>query len=80
MSASEVSRRTLLKTAAWGVAGATLNLGAGGRALAAGDLTMGIVYVGARDDFGWNQAHAVAEPELEPPGIRSGRNALRGTP
>ena len=32
MSASEVSRRTLLKTAAWGVAGATLNLGAGGRA------------------------------------------------
>ena len=71
MSVSEVSRRTLLKTAAWGVAGATLNLGAAGRALAAGDLTMGIVYVGARDDFGWNQAHAVAAEALKlVPGVK----------
>ena len=65
MSASEVSRRTLLKTAAWGAAGFTLNLGAAGRALAAGDLTVGIVYVGPRDDFGWNQAHAVAAEALK---------------
>ena len=71
MSASEVSRRTLLKTAAWGAAGATLNLGAIGRALAAGDLTVGIVYVGARDDFGWNQAHAVAAEALKlVPGVK----------
>ena len=71
MSASEFSRRTLLKTAAWGAAGATLNLGAMGRALAAGDLTVGIVYVGARDDFGWNQAHAVAAEALKlVPGVK----------
>src|SRR5271157_1053374 len=71
MSASEFSRRTLLKTAAWGAAGATLNLGAMSRALAAGDLTVGIVYVGARDDFGWNQAHAVAIKALkEVPGVK----------
>ena len=71
MSASELSRRTLLKTAAWGAAGFTLNLGAAGRALAAGDLTVGIVYVGARDDFGWNQAHAVAAEALKlVPGVK----------
>ena len=75
MSASEVSRRTLLKTAAWGAAGATLNLGAIGRALAAGDLTVGIVYVGARDDFGWNQAHAVAAEALK---LVPGRQGRRG--
>jgi basic membrane protein A and related proteins len=60
MSATEFTRRNLLKSAALGAAGATLNLGAFSRAFAAGDLTVGIVYVGARDDFGWNQAHAVA--------------------
>ena len=67
----EVSRRTLLKTAALGLAGATLNVGAIGRAFAAKDLTVGIVYVGARDDFGWNQAHAVAIKALkEVPGVK----------
>jgi basic membrane protein A len=34
------------------------------RAWAATDLTIGIVYVGARDDFGWNQAHAVGAKAL----------------
>ena len=33
-------------------------------ARAAEDLTIGIVYVGARDDFGWNQAHAVGVKAL----------------
>ncbi len=71
MSASGMSRRTLIKTTALGLAGATLNLGAIGRALAAKDLTVGIVYVGARDDFGWNQAHAVAIQALkEVPGVK----------
>ncbi len=71
MTATEVSRRTLLKTAAFGVAGAALNLGAAGRAFAAKDLTVGVVYVGARDDFGWNQAHAVAIKALkEVPGVK----------
>lgn len=48
--------------------------GAGAMGLAAGmlprlasakdKLTVGIVYVGARDDFGWNQSHAVAAQAL----------------
>lgn len=33
-------------------------------ALAAENLTIGIVYVGAKDDFGWNQAHAVGVKAL----------------
>src|ERR1700751_3152770 len=36
----------------------------GGIARAAG-VTIGIVYVGPRDDFGWNQAHAVAVKALK---------------
>ncbi len=71
MSRPEVSRRTLLKTAALGLSGAILNIGAFQRALAAEDLTVGVVYVGARDDFGWNQAHAVAIKALkEVPGVK----------
>jgi basic membrane protein A and related proteins len=71
MSGTEFSRRGLLKTAALGVAGATLNLGGVKRSFAAADLTVGIVYVGARDDFGWNQAHAVAIKSLkEVPGVK----------
>jgi basic membrane protein A and related proteins len=71
MSAPEFSRRGLLKTAAFGVAGASLDLGLLRRASAAADLTVGVVYVGARDDFGWNQAHAVAIKSLkEVPGVK----------
>ncbi len=71
MSASGLSRRTLIKTTALGLAGATLNIGTIGRALAAKDLTVGVVYVGARDDFGWNQAHAVAIQALKQvPGVK----------
>ncbi|MFK5108666.1 BMP family ABC transporter substrate-binding protein, partial [Klebsiella pneumoniae] len=35
------------------------------RAFAAGEVVVGIVYVGPRDDFGWNQAHAVAAKALK---------------
>jgi basic membrane protein A and related proteins len=71
MSATEFTRRNLLKSAALGAAGATLNIGAFQRAFAAADLTVGIVYVGARDDFGWNQAHAVAIKSLKQvPGVK----------
>ncbi len=70
MSGSEISRRALLKIAALGAAGGALDLAAIQRALAA-DLTVGIVYVGARDDFGWNQAHAVAIKALKTvPGVK----------
>jgi basic membrane protein A len=63
-----ISRRGLLKGAAAGaLAGA--GLFSAGRARADG-LTIGIVYVGPRDDYGWNQAHAVAAQALkEVPGV-----------
>ena len=71
MSETGFSRRTLLKSAAMGAAGAALNFGAIRGAFAAADLTVGVVYVGARDDFGWNQAHAVAIKALkEVPGVK----------
>ena len=55
-----LSRRSVLKgTAAMVATGAS-----GGIARAAG-VTIGIVYVGPRDDFGWNQAHAVAVKALK---------------
>jgi len=54
-----ISRRNLLKTSAAGFAAATLPLGFTRRAHAA-EVVLGAVYVGPRDDFGWNQAHAVA--------------------
>ena len=71
MTAPTISRRSLLKTTAFGLAGASLNLGSASRAFAAKDLTVGVVYVGARDDFGWNQAHAVAIKSLKlVPGVK----------
>ena len=71
MTALTISRRSLLKTTAFGLAGASLNMGLASRAFAAKDLTVGVVYVGARDDFGWNQAHAVAIQSLkEVPGVK----------
>lgn len=51
-----VGRRTLL-----GGLGATALVGAGGlplRRARAADLTVGFIYVGPKDDFGYNQAHA----------------------
>ncbi len=63
-----MNRRSLLKGSAAGL----LGLSAAGlsKAAFAGDLTVGIVYVGPRDDFGWNQAHAVAAAALkEVPGV-----------
>ena len=40
-------------------------------ALAADALTIGVIYVGAKDDYGWNQAHAVAVKALKDlPGVK----------
>ena len=64
---SNISRRTLLQGTAAGVIAAT----SAGRLARAGDVTIGIVYVGPRDDFGWNQAHAVAVKSLKTlPGVK----------
>jgi basic membrane protein A len=60
MPLKEISRRSLLKAGAAGFAATALPLGAISRALAAEEVIIGAVYVGPRDDFGWNQAHAVA--------------------
>src|SRR5882724_4223890 len=62
-----LSRRGLLKAGAATMAAAALPFGL---ARAADGLTIGIVYVGPKDDFGWNQAHAVSVATLKAlPGI-----------
>lgn len=52
------SRRQLLKTtaagAAFGIASSTLPV----RRASAADLTVGFIYVGPKDDYGYNQSHA----------------------
>jgi basic membrane protein A and related proteins len=60
MSFQKISRRGLIKTSAAGFASAALFPTLTSRALAAEQITLGAVYVGAKDDYGWNQAHAVA--------------------
>jgi len=52
-----LSRRSFLNQSAAGI-GALAVGGIAGPALAATPLTVGFIYVGPRDDFGYNQAHA----------------------
>lgn len=64
---SMLSRRSLLKAGAAGLAASALPLGF---ARAQNPIVLGAVYVGPRDDFGWNQAHAVAMDILKQvPGV-----------
>ncbi|EBA10361.1 BMP family ABC transporter substrate-binding protein [Sagittula stellata] len=56
---SFLTRRRFLSTTA-GMAGATALGGLAMPARAAGGLTVGFIYVGPRDDYGYNQAHAEA--------------------
>ena len=65
MSKLIMSRRSLLRTGAAGVAAMAGGASLIGPASAAGDVVLGAVYVGSRDDFGWNQAHAVAMEVLK---------------
>lgn len=58
-----ISRRTILKAGAAGVAAAAMPFGH--FQARAADVVIGAVYVGPRDDFGWNQAHAVAMEALK---------------
>ncbi len=63
-----LSRRRFLKGTAAGLVAA----GSGARMAEAAGVTIGIVYVGPRDDFGWNQAHAVAIKALKTlPGVKA---------
>ncbi|HTJ57145.1 MAG TPA: BMP family ABC transporter substrate-binding protein [Devosiaceae bacterium] len=65
-----LSRRQLLKSTA---AGAALGLGAGllpKGAFAASPLTVGFIYVGPKDDYGYNQSHAQAAAAVKSiPGV-----------
>jgi simple sugar transport system substrate-binding protein len=70
MSKFIMSRRKLLQggaaLGAFGLASGTMPI----RFARADGLTIGIIYVGPRDDFGWNQAHAVAAKALKDiPGV-----------
>jgi basic membrane protein A and related proteins len=63
------SRRRFLKMAAAGIASA--GLPSYFAQAAAKNVTVGIIYVGPRDDFGWNQSHAVAAKALKAiPGVK----------
>jgi basic membrane protein A len=67
MSFVNLSRRTLLKAGAATLAASALPFGV---ARAQTAVILGIVYVGPKDDFGWNQAHAVSVETLKAlPGI-----------
>lgn len=62
-----IDRRRFLGTS---VAAGAMVLGGGLMSARAGDTTIGMIYVGPKDDFGWNQAHAVGAQALrELPGI-----------
>ena len=61
MSTLNLSRRAFLG----GTAATSLLLASGLRAQAAGPITIGMIYVGPRDDYGWNQAHAVGAAALK---------------
>ena len=54
MDFGRISRRHLLQ----GSAALTLGTALGARSAAAADTTIGFIYVGSRDDYGYNQAHA----------------------
>ena len=72
MIRSSLTRRSLLKAGAAGLAASALPFGL---ARAQTPIVLGIVYVGPRDDFGWNQAHAVADRIAEG---GAGRHRRRG--
>ena len=57
MTHSPLSRRAVLKGGA-ALAGAAALAPLPRRAAASGNLTVGFIYVGPKDDFGYNQAHA----------------------
>ena len=67
MSLINFSRRSVLKAGAAGLAAAALPIGL---VRAQTPIVLGAVYVGPRDDFGWNQAHAQAMEILKSvPGV-----------
>src|ERR1700719_3688391 len=67
MDFSSISRRRLLQ----GSAALTLGTAFVARQAAAADTTIGFIYVGSRDDYGYNQAHAQGAAALKKmPGLK----------
>ena len=67
MDFGRISRRHLLQ----GSAALTLGSALGVRSAAAADTTIGFIYVGSRDDYGYNQAHAAGAAALKKmPGLK----------
>ncbi len=56
-----ISRRSLLQGSAAFAAGAAIGI----RPAAAADMTIGFIYVGSRDDYGYNQSHAIGAAALK---------------
>jgi len=78
MTNSHWNRRRFLGTTLGSAVGSTLAgtaiapaLFGASAAQARTDVTVGLIYVGPRDDYGWNQAHAVAAKALrQVPGVK----------
>ncbi len=67
MDFGRISRRHLLQ----GGAALTLGTALGARSALAADTTIGFIYVGSRDDYGYNQAHAAGAAALKKlPGLK----------
>src|ERR1700733_4382184 len=67
MDFGRISRRHLLQ----GGAALTLGSALGARSALAADTTIGFIYVGSRDDYGYNQAHAAGAAVLKKmPGLK----------
>ena len=67
MDFGRISRRHLLQ----GSAALTLGTAFGARNAFAADTTIGFIYVGSRDDYGYNQAHAQGAAALKKiPGLK----------
>ena len=67
MTFDKISRRRVLQ----GTAAVTLGTALPLRAAMAADTTVGFIYVGSRDDYGYNQAHAAGAAALKKmPGIK----------
>jgi basic membrane protein A len=70
MLKTSMKRRTVLKAAAAGAVSLTSGTWLQ-NARAASGLTIGIIYVGAKDDFGWNNSHATGIQALKNlPGVK----------
>src|ERR1700761_1509034 len=66
MDFGRISRRHILQ----GGAALTLGSALGVRSAAAADMTIGFIYVGSRDDYGYNQAHAQGAAALKKAGLK----------